>query len=137
MSTTREAIQNLERRRRVATGMNQDVHMATIAQQEAMPVPSLQGQSFKSVMHQLSRSGLLDLRQKDKLWALADEFTEKAFVKRAIAICNEAPDGWDTSAQAQLRRTRGPEGHQLVAHTIQGMLPTPHVGDGFDRLRNS
>ena len=137
MSTTREAIQNLERRRRVATGTNQDEYMTIIAEQEAMPAPSLQGESFRSVMHQLSRSGLLDRRQKQKLWALADEFTEEAFVKRAIAICNEAPDGWDTSAVAERRRGRGPEGRQLVVNTVQRMLPIPHVGDGFDRLRNA
>ena len=137
MSTTREAIQNLERRRRVATGTNQDEYMTRIAQQEAIPAPPLQGLSFKSVMHQLSRSGLLDQRQKQKLWALADEFTEEAFVKRAIAICNEAPDGWDTSAVAELRRGRGPEGRQLVANTVKRMLTPARLGDGFDGLREA
>ena len=125
MATTQEALDRLfGARHRVATSVSAEDAAHSIAVQEAMPVPSLQGKKFADMIAQLTRQSLLDDRQKHKLWELANEFTEDVFVMRAIAICNEPPDGWDnTDSMVQKRRERGPEGRGLVESTIQRMLP--------------
>mgnify|MGYP004100307199 CR=1 FL=1 len=124
MTTTQEALDNLfGTRRRVATDGSAADAVQSITAQNLMPVPSLQGVPFAEMIGQLTRQSLLDGRQKEKLWKLADEFTEDVFVMRAIAICNEPPDGWDnTDPSVQMRRQRGPEGRKLVANTITRML---------------
>ena len=61
---------------------------------------------------------------------------EKSAIKRAVAICNEPPDGWDTSGMAQLRREKAPIGKRLIESIVRRSLPAPRVGDGFGCVRN-
>jgi hypothetical protein len=139
MATTQQAIDELfGAQRRVATDGSAENAAQSIAAQNMQRIPSLRGVSFADMIGQLRRQSLLDNRQKEKLRVLANEFTEDAFVARAIAICNEPPNGWDdTDEMVRVRRHRGPEGRSLVEDTIARMLPAPYVGDGYDGLRNA
>lgn len=142
MTTTQQALDEMFGARRRKATLTTDGSAAdaakSIAAQNLRPIPSLRGVPFADMIGQLRRQSLLDGRQKEKLRALANEFTEDVFVARAIAICNEPPDGWDdTDEMVRRRRHRGPEGRSLVENTIARMLPAPYMGDGYDGLRNA
>ena len=148
MTTTQEALDNLIRPwRRVATsGVSvEDMRAHNSGSTFGMPrpedsePPSLRGVPFGDMIDQLTRQSLLSDDQKDKLRALAAVVAqeEENALKRAVAICNEPPDGWDTSKMAQTRRENGPIGKRLIESSVRRSLPAPRVDDDYDGLRNA
>ena len=148
MTTTQEALDNLfgTRRRVETSGVSvEDMRAHNAGSTFGMPrpedsePPSLKGVPFGEMIDQLTRHSLLSDDQKDKLRALAKVVAqeEENALKRAIAICNEPPNGWDTSKMAQTRRENGPIGKRLIESSVRRSLPAPRMDDGYDGLRNA